>query len=129
MSTLLCVLYPDPQAGYPPVYARDEIPDIGSNVNGRPDPAPEGPLGFLPEAEVVISQPFWPAYLTKERLAKASKLKLAAHHAVQRNDARYAAGTLDILQCYFEGRPICEEYLVIDAGILAGVGAQSYEMK
>ena len=31
----------------------------------------------LPEAEIVISQPFWPAYLTKERIAKAPKLKLA----------------------------------------------------
>jgi formate dehydrogenase len=31
----------------------------------------------LPDAEVVISQPFWPAYLTAERLAKAKKLKLA----------------------------------------------------
>lgn len=31
----------------------------------------------LPEAEVVISQPFWPAYLTAERFARAPKLKLA----------------------------------------------------
>ena len=31
----------------------------------------------LPEAEIVISQPFWPAYLTAERIAKAPKLKLA----------------------------------------------------
>jgi formate dehydrogenase len=31
----------------------------------------------LPDAEVVISQPFWPAYLTAERIAKAPKLKLA----------------------------------------------------
>jgi len=31
----------------------------------------------LPEADVVISQPFWPAYLTSERIAKAPKLKLA----------------------------------------------------
>lgn len=31
----------------------------------------------LPDAEIVISQPFWPAYLTKERIAKAPKLKLA----------------------------------------------------
>ncbi len=31
----------------------------------------------LPDAEIVISQPFWPAYLTKERLAKAKKLELA----------------------------------------------------
>jgi len=31
----------------------------------------------LPDADVVISQPFWPAYLTAERIAKAEKLKLA----------------------------------------------------
>lgn len=31
----------------------------------------------LPDADIVISQPFWPAYLTSERLAKAQKLKLA----------------------------------------------------
>ncbi len=31
----------------------------------------------LPDSDVVISQPFWPAYLTRERIAKAPKLKLA----------------------------------------------------
>jgi formate dehydrogenase len=31
----------------------------------------------LIDADVIISQPFWPAYLTKERLDKAKKLKLA----------------------------------------------------
>src|SRR5687768_14185435 len=31
----------------------------------------------LADADVVISQPFWPAYLTAERIAKAPKLKLA----------------------------------------------------
>jgi len=31
----------------------------------------------LPDAEIVISQPFWPAYLTAERIAKAKQLKLA----------------------------------------------------
>src|SRR5712691_4348718 len=31
----------------------------------------------LPDTEIVISQPFWPAYLTAERIAKAKKLKLA----------------------------------------------------
>jgi formate dehydrogenase len=31
----------------------------------------------LPDADVVISQPFWPAYLTQERIAEAKKLKLA----------------------------------------------------
>src|SRR5271166_3646773 len=31
----------------------------------------------LSDADVVISQPFWPAYLTSERIAKAPNLKLA----------------------------------------------------
>ena len=31
----------------------------------------------LPDADVVISQPFWPAYLGKDRLEKANNLKLA----------------------------------------------------
>lgn len=119
MATVLCVLYPDPVTGYPPTYARDQIPTITTYADGQTAPAPKGPLGFqpgelvgsvsgelglrnyleklghelivtsdkdgpnsefeklLPDAEVVISQPFWPAYLTKERIAKARKLKLA----------------------------------------------------
>jgi formate dehydrogenase len=40
--------------------------------------------------------------------------------------ARYAAGTREILECYFEGRPIRDEYLIVDKGNLAGVGAKSY---
>ncbi len=40
--------------------------------------------------------------------------------------ARYAAGTREILECHFEGRPIREEYLIVDAGKLAGAGAHSY---
>jgi formate dehydrogenase len=40
--------------------------------------------------------------------------------------ARYAAGTREILECYFEGRPIRNEYLVVQDGKLAGVGAHSY---
>ena len=31
----------------------------------------------LPDTDIVISQPFWPAYLTAERIAKAPKLKMA----------------------------------------------------
>src|SRR6202522_3309098 len=31
----------------------------------------------LPDAAIVISQPFWPAYLTAERIAKAKNLNLA----------------------------------------------------
>jgi formate dehydrogenase len=40
--------------------------------------------------------------------------------------ARYAAGTREILECWFEGRPIREQYLIVDGGKLAGVGAHSY---
>jgi len=39
---------------------------------------------------------------------------------------RYAAGTREILESYFEGRPIRDEYLIVQGGKLAGVGAHSY---
>jgi formate dehydrogenase len=118
MATVLCVLYDDPEEGYPPQYARDGIPSIESYYGGQTTPTPEridftpgellgsvsGELGLrrfleerghrfvvtsdkdgsdstfereLPDADVVISQPFWPAYLTSERIAKAPNLKLA----------------------------------------------------
>ena len=118
MANVLCVLYDDPVSGYPPAYARDDIPKIERYYDGQSTPTPErtdftpgellgsvsGGLGLrsfleerghrfivtsdkdgpdsafeqeLPGAEVVISQPFWPAYLTAERIAKAPDLKLA----------------------------------------------------
>jgi formate dehydrogenase len=40
--------------------------------------------------------------------------------------ARYAAGTREILECFFEGRPIRDEYLIAEGGHLAGAGAHSY---
>jgi formate dehydrogenase len=40
--------------------------------------------------------------------------------------ARYAAGAREILECFFEGRPIRDEYLIVDGGRLAGTGAHSY---
>ena len=40
--------------------------------------------------------------------------------------ARYAAGTREILECWFEKRAIREEYLIVDGGKLAGMGARSY---
>jgi formate dehydrogenase len=118
MANVLCVLYDDPVDGYPPAYARDDVPKIERYHDGQSTPTPAG-LGFepgelvgcvsgelglrefleaaghtltvtsdkdgpdsvfereLPGAEVVISQPFWPAYLTSERIAKAPNLKLA----------------------------------------------------
>jgi formate dehydrogenase len=40
--------------------------------------------------------------------------------------ARYAAGTREILESFLEGRPIREEYLIVDGGKLTGAGAHSY---
>lgn len=40
--------------------------------------------------------------------------------------SRYAAGTREILECWFAGRPIRDEYLIVDGGRLAGAGAHSY---
>ncbi len=40
--------------------------------------------------------------------------------------ARYAAGVREILECYFDGRPIRDEYLIVQGGALAGTGAHSY---
>ncbi|MEU1406729.1 NAD-dependent formate dehydrogenase [Streptomyces sp. NPDC005728] len=118
MAKILSVLYPDPVGGYPPAYARDEIPTITGYPSGQTAPTPQaidftpgqllgcvsGELGLrrfleergdtyvvtsdkegpdstldreLPDADVVISQPFWPAYLTSERIASAPRLKLA----------------------------------------------------
>ncbi|MGC1351048.1 MAG: NAD-dependent formate dehydrogenase, partial [Xanthobacteraceae bacterium] len=117
MAKVVCVLYDDPIDGYPPKYARDNIPKITKYPDGQTAPTPSkidfkpgellgsvsGELGLrkfledaghtlvvtsskdgadsvldkeLPDAEIVISQPFWPAYMTKERFDKAKKLKL-----------------------------------------------------
>ncbi|MBA2240512.1 MAG: NAD-dependent formate dehydrogenase [Solirubrobacterales bacterium] len=42
--------------------------------------------------------------------------------------ARYAAGTREILECYFAERPIREKYLIVEGGALAGAGAHSYSV-
>lgn len=43
--------------------------------------------------------------------------------------ARYAAGTREILECFLGGKPIRSEYLIVDAGGFAGTGAHSYDVK
>jgi formate dehydrogenase len=40
--------------------------------------------------------------------------------------ARYAAGVREILECWFDDRPMREEYLIVEGGALAGAGAHSY---
>jgi formate dehydrogenase len=58
------------------------------------------------------------------------------HHAMTPNIAgcslssqtRYAAGVREILECYFENRPIRSEYLIAQGGHLVGTGAYSYSL-
>jgi formate dehydrogenase len=63
-----------------------------------------------------------------------------AHDAEQRDDAahsgtslpsqaRYAAGTREILENFFAGEAIRPEYLIVDGGAYAGTGAHSYAKK
>lgn len=40
--------------------------------------------------------------------------------------ARYAAGTREILECWLNDKPIRQEYLIVEGGKLAGAGAHSY---
>jgi len=42
--------------------------------------------------------------------------------------ARYAAGVREILECWFDSRPIRDTYLIVDRGHLAGAGAHSYSV-
>jgi len=47
MAKILCVLYDDPVGGYPPAYARDDIPKIERYYDGQTTPTPEG-IDFTP---------------------------------------------------------------------------------
>ena len=40
--------------------------------------------------------------------------------------ARYAAGVREILECFFDGSPIRDPYLIVQNGELAGMGKHSY---
>ena len=40
--------------------------------------------------------------------------------------ARYASGVREILECWFDNKPIRNEYLIVQDGKLAGAGAHSY---
>ena len=43
--------------------------------------------------------------------------------------ARYAAGVREILECWFDDRPIRDEYLIVHSGALAGAGAHAYSVR
>ena len=140
-QTVLCVLYPDPEMGFPPAYVRESLPRLARYPDGQTLPSPgsvdftpghllgsvSGGLGLerfvsergnrfvatsdkdgpdsafereLPDADVVISQPFWPAYLTAERIAKAPKLKLAVTAGIGSDHVDLkAAGDRNITVC------------------------------
>ena len=40
--------------------------------------------------------------------------------------ARYADGVREILECFLDGEEIRNEYLIVEDGDLAGMGAHSY---
>lgn len=142
-AKVVVALYPDPVTGYPPKYARDDIPEIKGYNDGQTAPTPQG-IDFTPgellgcvsgelglrkylesnghtlvvtsdkyvllwflgytqpciicshtrccysrdgdgcelekelvDADIVISQPFYPAYITRKRMEMAPKLKMA----------------------------------------------------
>jgi formate dehydrogenase len=118
MAKIVCVLYEDPEDGYPTGAPRDDLPALDRYPDGQTLPTPKaidftpgrllgsvtGALGLrawleaeghqlvvtsdkdrpgsefereLADADIVISQPFWPAYLTADRIAAAPKLRLA----------------------------------------------------
>ncbi len=60
--------------------------------------------------------------------------RLAPHNAMTPHisgtslsaQTRYAAGIREILESFFDGTPIRDEYLIVQGGALAGVGAHSY---
>jgi formate dehydrogenase len=47
MAKVLCVLYPDPVGGFPPVYARENIPVITHSPDGTATPTPKA-IDFTP---------------------------------------------------------------------------------
>lgn len=49
MAKILVVLYPDPVDGYPPAYARSEIPVISEYPGGQTVPTPSA-IDFTPRA-------------------------------------------------------------------------------
>jgi formate dehydrogenase len=71
----------------------------------------------LADAEVVISQPFWPAYLTAERIAKAPNLKLAVTAGVGSDhvdlDAAIAHGVTVVEVTYCNSISVAEHVVMM----------------
>ena len=76
----------------------------------------------LPDADVVISQPFWPAYLTAERLAKADRLKLAVTAGIGSDhvdlDAAIARGITVAEVTYSNSISVSEHVVMMILGLV-----------
>lgn len=76
----------------------------------------------LPDAEVVISQPFWPAYLTAERIAKAPNLKLAITAGIGSDhvdlDAAIAHGVTVTEVTYSNSISVAEHVVMMILGLV-----------
>ena len=134
---IVCVLYADPDGGYPTDYPRDDLPKLERYPDGQTLPTPKaidfrpgallgsvsGELGLrkfleeaghtlvvtadkdgadsaldreLVDADIVISQPFWPAYMTAERIAEGEEPQ-------DDRDRRASARTIPIFRPRWSG--------------------------
>ncbi|KVT17694.1 hypothetical protein WT24_31315 [Burkholderia sp. MSMB1078WGS] len=62
------------------------------------------------------------------RATRASRVPPSSVKGARCPRWRDAGGTLEILQCRFDGKPIRNECLIVDDGTLACTGAQSYRL-
>lgn len=76
----------------------------------------------LPDTDIVISQPFWPAYLTAERIAKAPNLKLAITAGIGSDhvdlDAAIAAGVTVAEVTYSNSISVAEHVVMMTLGLV-----------
>jgi formate dehydrogenase len=171
-AKIVCVLYPDPEKGFPPKYARDDIPKIERYPDGMTTPTPSaidftpghllgsvsGKLGLqkwadanghelvvtadkdgdgceldkeLADADYVISQPFYPAYMTRARLEKAKNLKMALTAGIGSDHVDLSAAMehkVDVAEVTFCNSISVSEHVVMQILALVRNYIPSYEI-
>lgn len=155
---IIMALYPDPETGYPPQYAREVVPKIEKYQDGQTVPTPSridftpgellgcvsGELGLrkflesrghtlvvtsdkdgdgcemeqhLKDADFVISQPFYPFYLTRKRIEMAPKLKAAITAGIGSDHVDLQAAMdhkVDVLEVtYCNSESVCEHVVMM----------------
>ena len=118
MAKVVCVLYDDPVDGYPKYYARDDISKIDRYPDGQTAPTPKA-IDFTPGALLGS---------VSGELGLRKYLEAGGHTLVVTSDKDGANSKLDqeLHDAEIEKRPIRDEYLIVQGGKLAGVGAHSY---